>query len=156
MCRVALLVLAAAMVGACSRADEATSTGSRSGSQSAPASANQGNVATARLSAPVGFYAAAASSSYFPTPDTGSDGRFDVENGCLIFVSSQGIRYLPVFPLGTKLQAVSKKSWVAAVHGRQIFVGRQYNVKGGESQYSLDPRPPAACPNKQFLVGAVS
>lgn len=101
------------------------------------------------------YYRAIAGSLEFPTPDTGSDGRFQVENGCLIFISSDGERFLPVFPMNTVFSQPSRNIPIAVVKGREVHVGRSYTVKGGAGQYRLDTSPLPTCPEKQFLVGGI-
>lgn len=103
----------------------------------------------------LGYYAAKARSDEFPTPDTGSGGRFRVEAGCLIFVSDQGARYLPVFPIDTRFEPASRDGPVAVVKGSEIHLQRPYTVKGGGSEYRLVPPPPPECPVDQFLVGGL-
>ena len=76
-------------LAACSQRDEASTDAGR----------RQGNEA--------GYYAAKARSDEFPTPDTGDIGRFRIEQGCLIFVSDRGERYLPVFPIDTRFGAIA-------------------------------------------------
>lgn len=99
------------------------------------------------------FYAAKARSSEFVTPDTGSYGKFRVEKNCLIFVSEQGLRFLPVFPADTRFASTLGKGVIATVKGREIHPDRTYSVKGGTSQYGLAPPPPETCPSNHFLVG---
>jgi hypothetical protein len=99
------------------------------------------------------FYAAKARSSEFLTPDTGSYGKFRVEKNCLIFVSEQGLRFLPVFPADTSFASTPGKGAIATVKGREIHSDRTYSVKGGTSQYGLASPPPETCPSTHFLVG---
>lgn len=101
------------------------------------------------------YYAAKAGSAEFPTPDTGSDGRFGIESGCLVFVSAEGRVYLPVFPADTRFARVPGAGPIAILKGSEIHIGRVYTVKGGKSEYRVNPDPPDTCPTDQFLVGGL-
>jgi hypothetical protein len=119
---------------------------------------DEGATTDAQRTAPgdhLGYYAAKARSAEFPTPDTGSDGRFQVEQGCLIFVSDQGARYLPIFPIDTRFEPAAGGGPVAVVKGSEIHLQRSYTVKGGGSEYRLASPPPPECPVDQFLVGGL-
>jgi hypothetical protein len=86
------------------------------------------------------------------TPDTNDVGAFFIRSGCLVFVSDSGTSYLPVLPRSAELVR-SAGGWRLQVGGKSVSEGRNYQVAGGEGQYGpVDPKPPATCPSKQFLV----
>ncbi len=101
------------------------------------------------------FYAARARSAEFPTPDTGSDGRFRIEKNCLIFVTDEGLRFLPVFPADTRFASAPGEGAIAILKAREIHLDRSYSVKGGTSEYGLASPPPESCPATQFLIGGL-
>jgi hypothetical protein len=119
---------------------------------------DEGATADAQRGGPsehLGYYAAKARSDEYPTPDTGDVGVFRVERGCLIFVSERGERYLPVFPIDTRFEAIVPGDPFAILTGQEIHVERPYTVKGGAGEYGLDPPSPPECPDEHFLVGGL-
>lgn len=128
--------------------------GSSACSRSEPSVEGRSKPENAKEASGAGFYTAVFGEPNFPTPDTGSEGQFRVEQGCLVFISVQGSRFIPVFPSETEFQSVVDGPWIAIVNGKKVTLNRSHDVKGGEGQYAITPAP-AGCPDRQFHVGDV-
>lgn len=85
----------------------------------------------------------------YPTPDTTLRGRFAVDRGCLTFVAG-GASFRAVLPSGTRFRAPDS---VLLPGGRQVALGSEIVVKGGEGEFGAASSVPADCPRNAVLIG---
>jgi hypothetical protein len=86
-------------------------------------------------------------------------GRFVVEQGCLRFTTSER-SYLAVFGGGATGGGPAVSSAGFTYSGRQIVLGKDYQIGGGPSGlepgvFELAPEVERACPGPYFQVGPV-